>query len=75
MCYGAAGPRLADSLEDLVPVIRVRGSFDDAVRAGAGASRPGDLLLLAPACSSFDQFRNYEERGDRFRTLARGEAS
>jgi UDP-N-acetylmuramoylalanine--D-glutamate ligase len=75
VCYGAAGPRFADALEGAVPVVRSTGSFDDAVRAGADAAHRGDLLLLAPACSSFDQFRNYEERGDRFRALARGEAS
>lgn len=75
VCYGAAGPRFADALQAVVPVIRSTGSFDEAVEAGVAAARPGDLLLLAPACSSFDQFRNYEERGDRFRALARGEGA
>jgi UDP-N-acetylmuramoylalanine--D-glutamate ligase len=74
VCYGAVGPRFADALEGLVPVVRAMGSFDQAVAVGAAAALPGDLLLLAPATSSYDQFRNYGERGDRFRALARGEA-
>jgi len=73
VCYGAVGPRFADALEGLIPVVRSTGSFDEAVAAGAAAALPGDVLLLAPATSSYDQFRNYGERGDRFRTLARGE--
>ena len=73
VCYGAVGPRFADALEGRVPVVRSMGSFDQAVAAGAAAALPGDLLLLAPATSSYDQFRNYGERGDRFRALVRGE--
>jgi len=73
VCYGAVGPRFADALEGLVPVVRASGSFEEAVAAGAAAAHPGDILLLAPATSSYDQFRNYGERGDRFRALARGE--
>jgi UDP-N-acetylmuramoylalanine--D-glutamate ligase len=74
VCYGAVGPRFGDELEGAVPVIRATGSFDEAVAAGAAAAQEGDILLLAPATSSYDQFRNYGERGDRFRALAAGEA-
>ena len=74
VCYGEVGRRFADALDGLVPVVRSTGSFDEAVAAGAAAALPGDLLVLAPATSSYDQFRNYGERGDRFRALARGEA-
>ena len=63
---GAAGPRIA--------VRRVDGAFRDAVAAGRALARPGDTLLLAPACSSFDMFENYQARGDMFRSLAGGVA-
>lgn len=43
--------------------------FDDAVRAAFDAAVPGEVVLLSPGCSSFDEFRNYEERGDRFKVL------
>ncbi len=74
VCYGAVGPRFGDELEGVVRVIRSTGSFDEAVAAGAAAAHEGDILLLAPATSSYDQFRNYGERGDRFRMLAAGRA-
>jgi UDP-N-acetylmuramoylalanine--D-glutamate ligase len=41
----------------------------NAVNAAAGAARPGEIVLLAPACSSFDQFENYEQRGLVFKEL------
>ncbi len=68
--YGAAGPRMARELDGVVPMIRVDGTFADAVDAGRAACEPGDILLLSPACSSFDMFSNYEERGRRFAELA-----
>jgi UDP-N-acetylmuramoylalanine--D-glutamate ligase len=70
-CYliGAAAGRLAADLEPAgVPLLRC-GDLETAVREAAAAAVPGDVILLSPACASYDQFRDYEERGDRFRAL------
>jgi UDP-N-acetylmuramoylalanine--D-glutamate ligase len=41
----------------------------DAVRAAAAEARPGEVVLLAPACASFDAYRDFEQRGEHFRSL------
>jgi UDP-N-acetylmuramoylalanine--D-glutamate ligase len=51
-----------------VPLHR-SGDLETAVREASEAARPGEVVLLSPACASYDQFRDYEERGDRFRSL------
>jgi UDP-N-acetylmuramoylalanine--D-glutamate ligase len=68
----------ADALEhDLCPawsagVGRQRcADLADAVRRAATEAEPGDVVLLAPACASFDAYRDFEERGDHFRQLVR----
>jgi UDP-N-acetylmuramoylalanine--D-glutamate ligase len=43
------------------------GSFEEVLATARRLARPGDAVLLSPACSSYDMFKNYEERGDRFR--------
>jgi UDP-N-acetylmuramoylalanine--D-glutamate ligase len=63
---GETGDVLSRLLADRLPVIR-SGSMDEAVRAAAGAARPGDVVLLAPAAASFDMFVDYAARGDAFR--------
>ena len=47
-------------------------TLDNAVRKANAAAEPGDVVLLAPACASFDQFKNYEERGKTFKEIVRG---
>ncbi len=63
---GEAAPKLAAALAGSVPLHHADG-LERAVAFAAELARPGDVVLLSPACASFDQFRNYEDRGDRFR--------
>lgn len=69
---GEAEERLAEDLEGSVPLRRC-GTLEAAVRAAADAAAPGEVVLLSPACASFDAFRDYEERGERFRSLVPAE--
>ena len=57
-------------LSGVVPLDRLDADFDAVIRRARELAVPGDAILLSPACSSFDMFRNYEERGARFRQLA-----
>ena len=66
---GEAADRLASDLEGTVPLHR-SGTLEQAVADARAAAEPGDVVLLSPACASFDQFPNYEARGDEFRRLA-----
>ena len=75
LAYGAAGGRIADQIGKELPVQRVEGAFESVTRLAADLALRGDVILLAPACSSFDMFRDYEERGRRFTALARAAAS
>lgn len=63
---GEAGPMFAKLLRSKVPVSECEMLFE-AVGAAAEAARPGEVVLLSPACASFDQFRDYEARGEAFR--------
>ena len=69
VAYGEAGPLVAHDLEGRVPIERGT-TFEDVVARARTAARPGDAVLLSPACSSYDMFKNYEERGAAFRRLA-----
>ena len=68
---GEAQAQLASDLEDTVPLRHCAG-LAEAVTAAAEAARPAESVLLSPACASFDAFRDYEDRGDRFRELVKG---
>jgi UDP-N-acetylmuramoylalanine--D-glutamate ligase len=65
---GQAADRLAADLDGAAPLRRC-GDLASAVRDASAAAAPGDVVLLSPACASFDQFRDYEERGEAFRSL------
>ena len=64
---GAAAEELAQAIDEH----ELSGDLATAVRAAAAAAKPGDVVLLSPAAASYDQFRDFEERGDEFRRLVR----
>ncbi|MFS0737323.1 UDP-N-acetylmuramoyl-L-alanine--D-glutamate ligase [Sphingomonas sp. 1P06PA] len=63
---GDAGPMFAELLRPHMAVVEA-GTLETAVRIAADAARPGEVVMLSPACASFDQFRDYEARGEAFR--------
>jgi UDP-N-acetylmuramoylalanine--D-glutamate ligase len=65
---GEAGPRFAEILAPHVPVTRSE-MLCEAVRQAIAAAQPGEVVMLSPACASFDQFRDFEARGDAFRDI------
>ncbi len=74
LAFGEARDRIASDLDGAATVEVVPGDLDEVVARARELARPGDVVLLSPACSSFDMFRDYEDRGDRFRALVRGPA-
>jgi UDP-N-acetylmuramoylalanine--D-glutamate ligase len=65
---GSAAAKIESQLRGIVSIQSCE-TLDTAVSAAAAAARPGEVVLLAPACSSFDQFENYEHRGRVFKDL------
>ncbi len=71
LVYGEAAPIAEADLGGLVPLERLGSSFAEVMERARSLAEPGDVVLLSPACSSYDMFRNYEERGAEFKRLAR----
>ncbi len=65
IAIGDAADEVVAAFDGAAPVTRA-GSMHDAVLAAARAARPGDAVLLSPACASFDWYENYGARGDDF---------
>ena len=70
VAYGEAGSLIERDLSGVVPLVRLGSSFEDVIAAARDLAQPGDVVLLSPACSSYDMFDNYEHRGAVFKQLA-----
>jgi UDP-N-acetylmuramoylalanine--D-glutamate ligase len=70
LLIGTAAEKIESQIAGSVAIERA-GTLDQAVEVASHAARPGDIVLLAPACASFDQFENYEHRGRVFKQLVR----
>ena len=68
IAYGDAGVKITHTLSKTITV-EYFNKFNDAVNCGIKLSQPGDTILLSPACSSFDQFENFEKRGECFKSI------
>jgi UDP-N-acetylmuramoylalanine--D-glutamate ligase len=73
IAYGEAGPIVEQDLAGIVALERANGSFEDVVARARAVAVAGDAVLLSPACSSYDMFDNYEQRGRTFKRLAAGQ--
>src|SRR5208283_5411531 len=69
---GAAAGKIESQIRG-VEVVHAE-SLENAIRKGNAAAQPGDVVLLAPACASFDQFKSYEHRGRLFKDIVRAMA-
>jgi UDP-N-acetylmuramoylalanine--D-glutamate ligase len=68
VCIGKDNARIYEALENEVPVIVNSSNMQDAVQIASHFAKKGDTVLLSPACASFDWFKNYEDRGDQFKS-------
>ncbi len=67
VCLGVDNQKIIEAYGDIIPDIVETKTASDAVKASYEKGRKGDVVLLSPACASFDLFKNYEDRGDQFR--------
>ena len=67
---GAAAPKIESQIQGTTEVVHAE-TLDNAIRRAHAVAQPGDIVLLAPACASFDQFKSYEHRGRTFKDIVR----
>ena len=67
ICMGLDNEKLVRDFTDIVPTVVSTSSLDEAMRAAVAVAERGDVVLLSPACASFDLFKNYENRGQLFK--------
>lgn len=67
ICLGKDNEKLKKAFGDVVPTIKETQSVPELVRMAMDVAKSGDVVLLSPACASFDLFKNYEDRGEQFR--------
>jgi UDP-N-acetylmuramoylalanine--D-glutamate ligase len=70
IAYGEAADEVEKDIGSVVAFEKLGKDFDEVIEHARKSATAGDAVLLSPACSSFDMFKNYEERGAVFRRLA-----
>ncbi|MCD8316548.1 MAG: UDP-N-acetylmuramoyl-L-alanine--D-glutamate ligase, partial [Eggerthellaceae bacterium] len=71
VCFGEAADRFADAFEgSSIPVMKV-ATMEEAIDAALSVSEPGEVILLSPACASFDEFTCFEDRGEKFKEMVK----
>jgi UDP-N-acetylmuramoylalanine--D-glutamate ligase len=71
ICMGVDNKKIHDAFAGVIQTILDAGSADEAVAKAYSLSTKGDVVLLSPACASFDLFKNYEDRGNQFKNAVK----